>query len=106
MLGAVASNPNPVQVHVEADICLANAGLTRAALQAGLQVVPADQPASFTLRAVTVEPSQPGLDVFVGGEHIQIVVHGAPSRVAWNAILPLVQQLTSDADYQASCGNY
>lgn len=105
MLSRVASDPRPVSVHVEADIRLAHAGLTRAALRAGLKVVPADQPASFTLKATTLAPSQPGLDVFVGGEHIHIVVHGMPTRAQWSAILPLVQQLATDTGDETSAAN-
>ena len=99
MIHAVSRGPTPVRVHVEADIRLAEAGLTRAAMRAGLRVVPADLPASFTLKAVTVPPSEPGLDVFVGDEHIAVVVHGVPSPAEWNAILPLVRGfLATEAD--------
>ena len=92
----MSSCPTPIHVHVEAEIHLAEAGLQRAAHRAGLRVVAAEEPASFTLRSVNLPTSEPGIDVLVGGDGIELIVRNVPNTTAWTAIRRLLQQLVAE----------
>ena len=79
-------------VRVVAAVPLLQGGLERAARRAGLRVVGAGEPASFTLRAEGGERGA-GLEVAADEARVTVTVYRLPDEVTWGQLHSVLTEL-------------
>jgi hypothetical protein len=83
----------PIYALVVASAPLLRAGLERAVLTAGLQLSSDQAAAGIGLHPADTVPTDAGMDLSVGANHVTITLTAIPTRETWMAVWVLLGEL-------------